>query len=163
MVKKRNFQSKYVSIALTLGVILMLIIAGPASAVTMKVVIDNTTPTQGEEITFTVTTNLAENDRFVPMTNLSLVLTKDGSEVENVLFTPGGTLLSNSTGISITPIKAAGSSDYGYGYGEAVDDYYGYGYGYGEAVDEGYGYGYGYGETVDEGYGYGYGEAVDEE
>ncbi|MDY0386311.1 MAG: PGF-CTERM sorting domain-containing protein [Methanolobus sp.] len=124
----------------------MLIIAGPASAITMKVDINNNAPTQGEEITFTVKTKLAENDKFVPMTNLSLVLTKeDGSEVENVLFTPEGTLLSDNTGISIDPINPASSSDYGYGYGEAVDDYYGYGYGYGTEHSFGYGYGYGYG------------------
>lgn len=140
MIKKRNSQSKYASIAITLGVMLMLIIAGPASAITMKMVIDNIAPTQGEEITFTVTTNVTGIDKFVPMANLSLVLTKDGSEVKNVLFTPGGTLLSSSTGISINAINAPSSSDYGFGYGEAVDDRYGYGYG----TNYSFGYGYGY-------------------
>lgn len=134
------FKTKYVSVAITVTIVLMLILSGPANAVRMEVSVDNNKPTQGEEITFVVTANIAGTDKYVPMDNFSLLLSKEGSPVRNVVFAKNGTILSNSTGISIVPIEKPSSSEYGYGDGRAMDDRYGYGYG----TNYSFGYGYGY-------------------
>lgn len=133
-------KTKYASVAITVAVILMLILSGPANAVQMQINVDNTTPTQGEEITFTVKTNITGADRYVPIEDFSLLLSKDGNTVRNVEFAPNGTILSSSIGINITPIAAPSSLEYGFGFGQAADDMYGYGYG--SNYEFGYGYGY---------------------
>ncbi len=134
-----TLKTKYASVAITVAIVLMLILSGPANAVRMEISVDNTTPAQGEEITFTVKTNITGDDRYVPIENYSLLMSKDGSTVRNVEFAPNGTILSDDTGISIDPIAVPSSSDYGHGPGYGYDSGYGYGYSFG------YGYGYGYG------------------
>lgn len=137
---KGLLKMKYLSGAATVAIVLMLILSGPATAVQMELNIDNTSPAQGEEITFTATTDITEKDRYVPMQNFSLLLYKDDRVVQNVVFTPDGTILSGTHGITINPIKVPSESDYGYGYGYGYD--YGNGYGYGYGYNFGYGYGY---------------------
>ncbi len=134
-----TLKTKYASVAITVAIVLMLILSGPANAVRMEISVDNTTPAQGEEITFTVKTNITGDDRYVLIENYSLLMSKDGSTVRNVEFAPNGTILSDDTGISIDPIAVPSSSDYGHGPGYGYDSGYGYGYSFG------YGYGYGYG------------------
>lgn len=145
MAESKLFKTKYASIAVTVAIVLMLVLSAPATAIRMGIDIDNTTPAQGEEITFTVTANVTGIDKYVPMENFSLILSKDGSTVRNVVFAPNGTILAGGSGVNITAIAAPSSSDYGYGYGAALDDQYGYGYGYEYAFGYGYGYGYGNG------------------
>ena len=147
MVDAKLFKTKYASVAVTVTIVLMLILSGPATAIRMGIDIYNTTPAQGEEITFTVTANITGIDKYVPMQNFSLALSKDGSVVRDVVFSPDGTILSGSSGVDIDPIAVPSSSDYGYGNGTALDDLYGYGYG-----DE-YGFGYGYGYAANNGAG----------
>ncbi|MDW7731326.1 MAG: PGF-pre-PGF domain-containing protein [Methanolobus sp.] len=145
MADSELFKTKYASIAVTVAIVLMLVLSAPATAIRMGIDIDNTTPAQGEEITFTVTANISSTDRYVPMENFSLVLSKDGSTVRNVVFAPDGTILTGGSGISIGVINSPDASEYDYGYGEAMDDMYGYGYGTNYSFGYGYGYGYGYG------------------
>ncbi|AFV24725.1 APHP domain-containing protein [Methanolobus psychrophilus R15] len=140
MVNTKLLKTKYASVAVTVTIVLMLILSGPATALNMGISINNTTPAQGEEITFTVTANITGIDKYVPMQNFSLALSKDGSVVRNVVFSPSGTILSGGSDVNIDPIEVPSSSDYGYGNGTALDDQYGYGYGYAYA----FGYGYGY-------------------
>ncbi|MDK2940040.1 MAG: hypothetical protein PWQ51_2205 [Methanolobus sp.] len=140
MVDTKLLKTKYASVAVTVTIVLMLILSGPATALNMGISINNTTPAQGEEITFTVTANITGIDKYVPMQNFSLALSKDGSVVRNVVFSPDGTILSGGSDVTIVSISAPSSSDYGFGNGTALDDQYGYGYGYAYA----FGYGYGY-------------------
>lgn len=152
-------KTKYASIVVTVTIVLMLILSGPANAVRMGITADNTTPVQGEEITFTVTANISGTDRYVPIENFSLLLSRDNTTVRNVVFSTDGMIISGGAGISIDPITAPSSSDYGYGQGQGMDDIYGYGngtnyvfgYGYGYAANEGAGGGtvvYGYNVTI---------------
>jgi len=133
---------KYLSVATTVAIVLMLVLSGPATAVQMGLDIDNTTPAQGEEITFNVRTDITEKDKYVPMQNFSLLLYKDNKVVHNVVFAPDGTILSGIPGVTISPIEIPSASDYGYGYGYGYDYGNGYGYGYGYGYNFGYGYGY---------------------
>ncbi len=136
MDRKGLLKVRYSSVAVTVAIVIMLILSGPANAVRMEVNLDNTTPARGEEITFTVTTDLTEIDEYVPMQNFSLLLYKDDKIVRNIVFAPNGTILSGSQGVTIDPISVPSSSDYGYGYG------YGYDYTHGHGYNFGYGYGY---------------------
>jgi translation elongation factor EF-1beta len=133
---KGLLKMRYASVAVTVAIVIMLILSGPATAVQIRLNINNTTPVQGEEITFTVTTDITGMDKYVPMQNFSLLLYNDDKIVRNVVFAPNGTILSGSQGVTIDPITVPLSSDYGYGYGYGYDHGYGYGYNFG------YGYGY---------------------
>ncbi|MCQ6961819.1 hypothetical protein [Methanolobus chelungpuianus] len=127
---------RYASVAVTVAIVIMLVLSGPATAVQIRLNIDNNTPVQGEEITFTVTADITGMDRYVPMKDFSLLLYDNDGIVRSVVFAPNGTILSDSPGVTIDPISVPSSSDFGYGYG------YGYDYGYGYGYNFGYGYGY---------------------
>jgi PGF-pre-PGF domain-containing protein len=134
------FKTKYASVAVTLVIVLMLILSGPATALNMGISMNNAAPAQGEEITFTVTANITGVDKYVPMQNFSLALSKDGSVVRNIIFAPNGTILSGNSDVTLDPIASPSSTDSGYGEGVAFDDQYGYGSG----PEYAFGYGYGY-------------------
>jgi translation elongation factor EF-1beta len=133
---KGLLKMRYASVAVTIAIVIMLILSGPATAIQIGLNIDNTTPVQGEKVTFTVTTDISGMDKYVPMENFSLLLYNDDKVVRNIVFALNGTIISGGQGVTIDPIAVPSSSDYGYGYG------YGYDYGYGYGYNFGYGYGY---------------------
>jgi hypothetical protein len=145
MVDKRNkSRTIIVSSLVTLSVIAILIALVPANAV--KVSIDGLSGSimQGSSTTFNVTVMMESQDKFVPISNITLNV--NGPTTKNWTFDPFSGVLTNPPNDKNIKIKvlspaSAGSlgSGYGYGYGYGVDTV-GYGYGY----NFGYGYGYGY-------------------
>jgi PGF-pre-PGF domain-containing protein len=130
---------RYASLAITIGIVLMLIISGPAGAVKVGISgLDGTSSTKGDTITFDVSATIEDADSYVPIENLSLAFT--GATEKQVVFSIDGNIIDGGNGINVERTSSSYSSDYGYGYGYGSDDVgYGYGFGYG------YGYGYGYG------------------
>jgi PGF-pre-PGF domain-containing protein len=137
----KNKYGRYASIGITIAIVVMLVLSGPVSAVTLGITgLDGASPTKGDSITFTVSTKINDPDTYVPIENFSLKIT--GATSREVIFSTDGTVISGD-GITINPITVPSSNQYGYGYGYASD--YNLGYGYGYNFGYGYGYGYGYG------------------
>lgn len=130
---------RYASLAITIGIVLMLIISGPAGAVKVGISgLDGTSSTKGDTITFDVSATIEDADSYVPIENLSLAFT--GATEKEVVFSIDGNIIDGGNGIEVKRTSTSSSDGYGYGYGYGYDDVgYGYGFGYG------YGYGYGYG------------------
>lgn len=123
---------KYTSIAITVGIVLMLILSGPVNAVSVTITGLSGTQSYGTQ-TFNVDITIDGEDKFVPITNLSLDIT--GARTQTCVFSLDGTPISGYDGITITQIPAP-SGSYGYGYGYDSESGYGYNFPYG------YGYGY---------------------
>jgi len=131
---------KYISVGITITVVIMMILSGPVSAVTIGITgLDGTTPTKGESISFNVTATVEDTDRYVPIDNFSLDIT--GATSKEVVFSTEGNVLSGDTGITIAAVTVPSSAEYGHGDGYGYDSSVGYGYDFGD----GYGYGYSYG------------------
>lgn len=128
---------KYVSIGITIAVVIMMVLSGPVSAVSLGISdLDGTTHTKGDSVSFGVTATIEDADRYVPIDNFTLEIT--GATSKEVVFSTDGDVLSGDSGITVEAVTVP-SSAYGYGYGYGYDSGLGYGY------DFGYGYGYGYG------------------
>ena len=131
----KNKYGRYASIGITIAIVVMLVLSGPVSAVTLGITgLDGASPTKGDSITFTVSTKINDPDTYVRIENFSLKIT--GATSREVIFSTDGTVISGD-GITINPITVPSSNQYGYGYGYASGYNFGYGYGYG------YGYGAG--------------------
>jgi len=137
--EKGGKSRKIVSMGITLTVVLMLLFAGPAGAISLTIDGANgKTVKVGDDLKFNVTAEFEDPDSYVPVENLSLKITGAGDAVKEIVFSPDGTLISgNSQKVTITKIEAPSSEDYGYGGG------YGYDADKGEGYTFGYGYGYG--------------------
>jgi hypothetical protein len=122
---KKNY---VVSVSITLLIIVMLILSGPASAI--KIVLSPPTGgySTGDPVTFIVDVEFQIKD-LIPIENISVT----GLPLGNLLFYPNGTKIEGAQGYTVI---------------RTSEPYHGYGYGYG--YDAGYGYNFGYG------YGYGY-------
>jgi len=136
----KSIRRDFVSISITLLIVLMLIISGPASAVHIKMK-PPSDHAVGEAVTFTIDIRLLGSD-FINIQNINVTNLPLG----NISFYPDGTMISGDSGYTITRI---GSTYYGYGYGYGYDENPGYGYGYDFGYGYGYGYGYEYGHSVD--------------
>ena len=123
------------STIITLAIVAMLIISGPAQAVTVIIAGVKDSYTKGNDINFQVIIELNEQDKFVPITNISLDLT--GPVDRTIFFALDGKRISGNCNIEMKPVSIPTANDVGYGYG--YDSGYGYKFGYG------FGYGYGYG------------------
>lgn len=131
-----NKHGKYTSIAITLAVIFMLILSGPAGAVTVGITgLSGTQTAYGTPVSFVVDITIDDPDTYVPISNLSLDIT--GPINAEYGFSLDGSAIVTNDNITVTPISVP-TNAYGNGYGYGVDNAYGYGY------DFGYGYGYGY-------------------
>lgn len=131
------------STIITLAIVAMLILSGPAQAVAV-LISGQPSYTDNEDIEFQVTIELNENDKYVPLTNISLDLT--GPVSKRAVFDLNGNKISGNC-IEMKPVSVPNSKDFGYGSGYGYDAGTGYGYDFGK----GYGYGYGYGgggETI---------------
>lgn len=137
--EKSGKNRKIVSTGITLAIVLMLVFAGPAGAVSLSISgADGQSVKVGDDLTFNVTAEFNDPDSYVPVENLSLIITGAGSAAKEIVFSPDGTLISgNSQKVTIKKIEAPSSEDYGYG------DGYGYDAGGGQGYNLGYGYGYG--------------------
>jgi PGF-pre-PGF domain-containing protein len=142
---RTKMHRRYASIGITIAVVIMMVLSGPVSAVTIGITgLDGTSPTQGESISFNVTATIEDTDRYVPIDNFSLDIT--GSTSKEVVFSTEGNVLSGGdSGITVVAVTAPSSAKYGHGYGYGYDSNVDYGYGYGYDFGYGYGYGYGYG------------------
>jgi hypothetical protein len=144
MQSRTRHHGRYISAGITIAVVIMLLLSGPVSAVTIGITgLDGTTPTQGESITFNVTATIEDNDRYVPIDNFSLEIT--GATSKEVVFLTEGSVLSGDSGITVVAVTTPSSAEYGHDYGYGYDSNVDYGYGYGYDFGYGYGYGYGYG------------------
>ncbi|GBE55685.1 hypothetical protein BMS3Bbin15_01868 [archaeon BMS3Bbin15] len=127
-----------ISIGLTLLIITMLILSGPAAAVSINVSSLPTKIEQGNSLNFILDTNISAGEN-IPIYNITInVMNSTGNSVGNYTFYQNGTAI--TSGINVSLITSA---PFGYGYR----------YGYGYAVPLGYqnytfGYGYGYGNST---------------
>jgi hypothetical protein len=144
MVDKRNKnKSLIVSAVVTVSVIAMLVLSSmPGSAVTVLISDLSGSITQGASETFLVTVTMDNQDKFVPVSNITLKI--NGPTTKQWTFNPTNGMLinpqdDNNISIRVRSSPNMGSPGSGYGYGYGVDSV-GYGYGY----NFGYGYGYGY-------------------
>ncbi|WP_096207418.1 PGF-pre-PGF domain-containing protein [Candidatus Methanoperedens nitratireducens] len=146
MVKKGQKKSILSSALITVFIVIMLIISGPAQAVSVKIADLDSSYTSGSSISFKIKIDIEDLDQYVPITNISLDLTgPSGVNKKSTFYLNGTPIPGGDSNISISPDDKNPSGKYGYGYGYGFDDVldqgtdFGYGYGYG------YGYSYGYG------------------
>lgn len=128
---RKSLVVKSFSIIITLFVLGLLVLSGPAQAFTIGLIILEDVIVKGETTSFTGEIEI-NSDENLPVDNLILKLDGDlsGGEIVNCLFSPNGTEISGCKGLLIDYLGNA-SFEYGNGYG-----YYGYGYNFG------YGYGF---------------------
>jgi|GEM_PF-6812785 len=132
------------SVGITLTIVLMLVLSGPASAVTIKISGLDTEYTKGNNVEFQVSITLHSPDKFVPISNFSLNLSGPTSKIW--IFDPNGTLIPDDpTNIVITNISTPNASVYGPGVGYGVDSNTGEGFDFGSGF--GYGSNFGAGNT----------------
>jgi hypothetical protein len=130
---------KYTSIAITVGIVLMLILSGPVSAVSVTISGLSGSQSYGTQ-TFNVDITIDGDDKFVPITNLSLDIT--GARTQTCVFSLDGTPISGDDGVTITQISApswSGGVGVGYGYDSRSDCGYNFPHGYGYASNYGAG------------------------
>ena len=88
-----KMRGRYASIGIAIAVVIMMVLSGPVSAVTIGITgLDGTTPTKGDSVTFNVTATIEDTDRYVPIDNFSLDIT--GATSKEVIFSTGGAILS---------------------------------------------------------------------
>lgn len=133
---KKN-RSLVPSTIITLFIVGMLILSGPAQAVAVSILNGQDSYTKGSDIDFQIKLDINDPDQYVSITNISLDL--NGPVNQTIFFTLDGKRISpGGCNIEITPVSIP-KDDFGYG------DGYGYDSGYGYNLGKGYGYGYGYG------------------
>ncbi len=130
---KLDDRTRRSSLVLTVFVvILMLIFAGPSSAVKVEVSGLGGTHYAGVPVTFYVNVSLLEDDT-IPIDNVTIT----GLPAGKLVFDPSGNVISDENGRYTVCRLSESTADYGYGYGYGYDEATGYGYNFG------YGYGYG--------------------
>jgi hypothetical protein len=120
------------SLLITVIVISILVLSGPAKALT----VDLTQPNdaiKGEDVSFDITIDITSPDTYVPIQYTEIIFTGP-SYSETCKVNIDGTDNCPDVDVSIISFEP----DYGYGYGYGYDTPSGYGYNFG------YGYGYGY-------------------
>jgi hypothetical protein len=117
--KKARTAIKVLTSLLTLGIIAMLVLSGPATAFSLSVNSDKQSILIGDKVTFDVNLNV-NNDEFNDINSLTLVI--DGPSKKECTFDISGNKLSPCSGVekitsSITDIQGYGYlSSFGYGY-----------------------------------------------
>jgi len=151
---KKQEKSFFASTLVTLFIVAMLIMSGPAQAVQVAINANNLNNlVVGQTGFFYVNVTIGTNER-IPIANFSvdglpdIPGSPDGKLVFNVSDIPeaGGFKVKGNYNITLLDIYGwvGGSGGFGYDSNYADPPYYGYGYGY-SFIDYGYGYGYGYG------------------
>lgn len=122
-----SITKKSLSWLITVGLLTLLVLAGPAQGFILALTLDNPSPTQGSIITFTAQVNVELGD-ILPIEFLTLTLS--GPETQVCEFLPDGNIVGSCKGV--ISITHSAQSDYNFSYG--------YGYGYGQGYNFGYGY-----------------------
>jgi len=142
--KKGIKHRKYVSVGITLSIVLMLILSGPVGAVNLKVDIPDDSVKKGESVTFDVSATISDPDSYVPIDNFTV---KIGDTNKEFTFSTDGDVISvggiNLEDVNVTLLSVPSSEDYGSGDGYAHDSNDGEDYTLGPT--QGYGYGNGKG------------------
>lgn len=136
-----NKKNNLTSIFLTLVVIVLLILSGPASAIDINLTTPDIDHLEDDTIPFTIVIQVNDGE-FLPLLYTDLTFDFGGDSLicrinEDNTIDNCGFLTVDSR--EITDLNSSYNYGYGYGYGYQAPNY---GYGY----EFGYGYGYGYGE-----------------
>jgi len=152
--RRKNMKTKFLAGFITVFVITLLILSGPASAITLG--LDNfssITPDEDSEVSFLAKVDLHTNDR-IPLTNVTVLIKySNGTAVPNasLTFDLAGNIISptdNSSSLEVQVVSSqedysASTAGYGYGYGYDFTDtttYHNTSFGYGYKSSAGYGY-----------------------
>ncbi len=157
-VQKKRFSAKLVSGILTVFVLGILLLSGPARAMEIGISVDDSDSkySADQSVIFTVNVDIETNER-IPVQNLTLKIYNDSAShsnsylVASCTFNLAGTNLTACTNFQdITKINSIGYAN--------ASGQFGYGYGYNAGnwntsnqtfFDGGYGYGYGYDSGYD--------------
>ena len=126
--RNKKHSSKLLAGLVSLFVIGLLILSGPANAFDLGLSIDDSTIDKGDNAVFSASIDIKSGEN-LPIDEVSLIISGAGNRV--CIFNVDGSKISGCDGININLISETTSYGYGYGYG-----YYGYGYNFG------YGYGF---------------------
>ncbi len=108
---KKGVHVKILSVFITLGVLSILIFAGPAKAFTLGLVVSGDFFNEGDHVVFTTTLDVPEGE----ILNINyLEFNIYGPKGVSCVFDPNGTIISGCQGISIQPISI--TNTYGYGF-----------------------------------------------
>ena len=146
--KKKIESKKVVAGSISIVILSLLFLAGPVQAFVLGLSsVGDSSVERGENLTFMVSVDIENVDKFLPVKNLSLVTVEAlPSIVADVcIFDVDGNILSGCEGMQIFPVRVSYSSAFGYGYGYGYSYGYGYDFGYDYGYDNGYSYGYGSG------------------
>jgi len=131
-----------ISIGITLIIVILLILSGPANAVLVEISGLESEYTKGNEVKFEISITLHDIDEYVPITNFSLNLM--GPTPNEWIFDTTGKVISKNNGdINIIRVSVPNATDCGVGDGHAKDantgDYFNFpnGFGYGSNYGEG--------------------------
>jgi len=149
----RKHKTKFISTFITLAVISLLFLAGPAQAITLGITdLSDSTPDENSDVSFLAKIDIHTNDR-IPLTNITVYAEySNGTTVPdaNITFDLNAEILSSHSSpfsvstVSSTTSYSASTAGYGYGYGydstsgtyTEINESFGYGY----AAVAGYGY-----------------------
>lgn len=125
--KKENNGGKHkklgvLAVLLTFFIIILLVLTGPAYALSMNLSSDKTDVKRGESISFDVDLNLDSN-QYLDMGSITLVL--EGPLHKECVFSKTGSIINGCDGVSSIVLVSKTNGSYGYGYG----------YGYGSFTD----------------------------
>jgi len=123
-------QSNLLVIVLTISILSIIIITGPAKAFVLNLTSDKSSVTIGDSLVFNASISIV--DESLPIEKIILEL--EGPENISCEFQPDSTILTGCKGISIKKITGD-SSEYGYNYGYNEGYSYDFGYGYGYLGD----------------------------
>lgn len=119
--KEKRLSLKISEFAITLLVLVLLFLSGPAQAFVLELTTPTSEVIQGDKVTFTASVDIKSNE-FMNISSFVLNLTEvNGAKNVSCEFYPNGTIISGCSGITI---KMISSTSFGYGYS------YGYGYGF---------------------------------
>ena len=144
MKKLANYKKHGIATLLSILVLSILMVLGPASAVTLSISASSSSVAEGQDVTFTPSVDIDTNER-IPFTEFEVeILDESDSVVDSCSFTPSGSLVTcDSSDFSVSSTITTGIYGYGYGYG------YGFTGSATESTNFGYGYGYGYSTGID--------------
>jgi LPXTG-motif cell wall-anchored protein len=144
----RKHKTKFISTFITLAVISLLFLAGPAKAITLGITdVSNPTPDEDSDVSFLAKVDIHTNDR-IPLTNITVYVEySNGTTVPdaNITFDLNANILSSNSNPSspFSVLKVSSTTNY-----DASTAGYGYGYGYNSStgtytnINQSFGYGY---------------------
>lgn len=134
MPKNKSIKVKFISVFLTVVLIGLLVLAGPAQAFTLNISPTENVVDVGEEISFIASLDIAPEER-LPVEYLELII---GTSI-TCRFEPDGSSISGCSELNIVKLSGANFTE-GNRTGNFNDTEYGFGFGYG--------YGYGISESL---------------